>query len=664
MGVLVCPVCGGELDVNADFSVGVCKYCDSTITIPKELDRKGNLYNRAVFLRQNNEFDKATATYEDILKEDNSDAEAHWGLALSKYGIEYVLDPKTQKRIPTCHRTQIQSILSDPDYLAAIEYADIEAQRVIKNEAQRINEIQKKIIEISQKEEPYDIFICYKETDELGNRTEDSILAQDLYYELKKKDYKIFFARKSLESKLGAEYEPIIFAALNSAKVMIVLGTKAEHFNSVWVKNEWSRFIHMSKDAHKTIIPAYRGMSPYTLPSELSTLQSLDMSKIGFMQDLIDGIERCLRGEKKKSTEKEVVQIQGAASLEKLLKNSATYLKLNDYSSAEEIYTTITKEYPEDHRGWWGLIVCKTRNFSHVILDQTTLNIWFKYVKQLSSPKDFEELESQYIDYTKKISQLAATEDMKAVNSVINKYNDEINANMIKIETLNAQIKEKEDMWKSLNELNHKTLAEEEKKISEAGKRESTSMLIGVVMIMVGIFACSSGSGLGIVLGVIVGGIGFLAAIPEPKGPGTTASNIEANIQRIKKSQAEHKTRFDQDTASLRKTISDRENDIAVLQGKIENCRRYLSLGKNKISELWLSKECEAFGVNKAFDTQIQEYRKAALELADTEKVDDTVSITCPACGEKIIENRNVLMSNGYVVCKACGTTIEVSTDS
>ena len=68
----------------------------------------------------------------------------------------------------------------------------------------------------------------------------------------------------------------------------------------------------MSKDAHKTIIPAYRGMSPYELPAELSALQSQDMSKISFMQDLTDGIERCMRGEvSKKSAKKEVAQSYG-----------------------------------------------------------------------------------------------------------------------------------------------------------------------------------------------------------------------------------------------------------------------------------------------------------------------------------------------------------------
>ena len=94
MSVLKCTICGGELDTNSEMTVGVCQYCGSTIMIPKELEKRGNLYNRAVFLRQNNEFDKASSVFEDILKEDNSDAEAHWGLVLSKYGIEYVDDPK------------------------------------------------------------------------------------------------------------------------------------------------------------------------------------------------------------------------------------------------------------------------------------------------------------------------------------------------------------------------------------------------------------------------------------------------------------------------------------------------------------------------------------------------------------------------------------------
>ncbi len=53
----------------------------------------------------------------------------------------------------------------------------------------------------------YDIFICYKETDDLGERTIDSVIAQDVYSALTDKGYKVFFSRISLEDKLGQEYE-------------------------------------------------------------------------------------------------------------------------------------------------------------------------------------------------------------------------------------------------------------------------------------------------------------------------------------------------------------------------------------------------------------------------------------------------------------------------
>mgnify|MGYP000004764029 FL=1 len=94
----------------------------------------------------------------------------------------------------------------------------------------------KGILEISQNEEPFDVFICYKETDEHGRRTHDSVLANDLYHQLTQEGFKVFFARITLEDKLGTAYEPYIFAALNSAKVMVVIGTKPEYFNAVWGK--------------------------------------------------------------------------------------------------------------------------------------------------------------------------------------------------------------------------------------------------------------------------------------------------------------------------------------------------------------------------------------------------------------------------------------------
>lgn len=161
--------------------------------------------------------------YESIVADFPEEAEAYWGLVLCRYGIEYVDDPATGRKVPTCHRSSFDSILEDSDFEQACENADPIARRVYRDEAKTIEDIRKGIVEVSGKEPPYDIFICYKETDEKGERTVDSVIAQDVYDALTEKGYRVFFSRITLEDKLGTEYEPYIFAALNSAKVGQIL---------------------------------------------------------------------------------------------------------------------------------------------------------------------------------------------------------------------------------------------------------------------------------------------------------------------------------------------------------------------------------------------------------------------------------------------------------
>lgn len=246
--------------------------------------------------------------------------------------------------MPTCHRVQVASILADADYLAAVEDApDAESRRIYQEEAARIAEIQKGILAISANEKPYDVFICYKETDANGQRTHDSQWAQDIYYGLTEQGYKLFFSRITLEDKLGQQYEPYIFAALNSAKVMVVVGSRPEYFNAVWVKNEWSRYLSLMKHDHKRLlIPCYRDMDPYDLPEELSMLQSQDMSKIGFMQDLLRGIQKVMNaGNQAKASGKVRQVVQTAAGgmtpgINSLMERTYLFMEDGDFDSAEE----------------------------------------------------------------------------------------------------------------------------------------------------------------------------------------------------------------------------------------------------------------------------------------------------------------------------------------
>lgn len=362
MSIFKCKMCGGELQINPGESVAVCEYCGTTQTLPKlDDDRRANLYDRANHFRRNNDFDKAAGIYEQILNDDKTDAEAYWSLVLCRYGIEYVEDPATHKRVPTVNRAQYTSIFDDEDYKAAIQYADAAQRVVYEAEAKVINEIQKGILEISQKEELFDVFICYKETDANGRRTPDSVLATDLYHQLTQEGFKVFFSRITLEDKLGTAYEPYIFAALNSAKVMVVLGTKPEYFNAVWVKNEWSRYLALIRGgAKKVLIPAYRDMDPYDLPEEFSHLQAQDMSKLGFMQDLIRGIKKLTEVDKPAAKETVVVQ-ETAANTAPLLKRAFIFLEDGDWSSADEYCEKVLDLDPECAQAYLGKLMAELR---------------------------------------------------------------------------------------------------------------------------------------------------------------------------------------------------------------------------------------------------------------------------------------------------------------
>ena len=303
MAIIKCKMCGGELELIPGKSVAECEYCGSVQTVPAaDSEKKLTLFARANRLRAACEFDKAAGIYENIVSEFPEEAEAYWGLVLCKYGIEYVDDPATGKKIPTCHRSSFESVMEDSNFEQTMENADALSLKVYREEAKRFEEIRKGIIEVSSKEDPYDIFICYKETDSKGDRTVDSLIAQNIYDALTEKGYRVFFSRITLEDKLGVAYEPYIFAALNSAKVMLAVGTAYEYYNAVWVKNEWSRFLKlMAKNPGKHLIPCYKDIDAYDIPKEFAHLQAQDMGKVGAMADLVRGVEKLLEAPQPKA---------------------------------------------------------------------------------------------------------------------------------------------------------------------------------------------------------------------------------------------------------------------------------------------------------------------------------------------------------------------------
>ena len=131
MAAFKCKMCGGDLEITADMTVCECEYCGTKQTVPTaDNEKKMTLFSRANRLLRACEFDKAAGVFESIVAEFPEEAEAYWGLVLCKYGIEYVDDPATGKKIPTCHRSGFDSVMDDTNFEQACENADAVARRV------------------------------------------------------------------------------------------------------------------------------------------------------------------------------------------------------------------------------------------------------------------------------------------------------------------------------------------------------------------------------------------------------------------------------------------------------------------------------------------------------------------------------------------------------
>lgn len=400
MAIIKCKMCGGDLNLIEDASTAECEYCGSVQTVPKVDDEKKlTLFARANRLRASCEFDKAAGIYESIVADFPEEAEAYWGLVLCKYGIEYVDDPATGKKIPTCHRSSFDSILEDSDLDMALENADTVAHRLYREEAKQFERIRKGILEVSSTEKPYDIFICYKETDENGDRTIDSVMAQDLYSALTDKGYRVFFSRITLQGKLGEAYEPYIFAALNSAKVMLAVGTRYEYYNAVWVKNEWSRYLKIcSADKSKHLIPCYKDLDPEDMPREFNHLQGADLGKMGAVQDILFNMEKYIPLKKETTT---VIQQVVSNNVSPLLKRGNMALEDKEWTNAEKFFEDVLNQDAECAEAYIGkaLTQAKCGSLDDMVRKEVEKASSEIFALSIKLPKNEEHIRSQVEKY-------------------------------------------------------------------------------------------------------------------------------------------------------------------------------------------------------------------------------------------------------------------------
>lgn len=125
----------------------------------------------------------------------------------------------------------------------------------------------------------YEVFISYKHSDEQGNQTPDYAIAKELYDALYNLGYQVFFSSNTLEQLGSSRYKADIDAALDTAKVMIVVLSKAEYASSHWVQYEWDSFYNdylsgVRKEAN--LFTLTTNLNVHELPRTLRNVQNFD----------------------------------------------------------------------------------------------------------------------------------------------------------------------------------------------------------------------------------------------------------------------------------------------------------------------------------------------------------------------------------------------------
>ncbi len=379
-----CIYCNADITYSEDAEYLVCMYCGRQMEVPgykeeqevknletllekeaarqaeKQREKVVKLYADAAALQRDGRFEEASASYKEILELEPDSAEAHWQRLLCRYGVEYVREPATGAYFPTIFHLIEDSILEDADYKETIRCARNPAmQEYYQREAGQIDGILREYIEIYREQARYDVFISVKQGDEQGNPTKDSQIALDLYYMLTN-DYglKVFNSRVSLQQYAGSKFEPHIMAALLSAKVMLVVGTKPENLMSPWVRNEWRRFRWLSKNRpeKRMLLPCVSGMSVTELPNEMGYVQALDFSDVNWKESLIHAV--CGTAAQDGTEPKE----QSMADLAAL---AAEKLKGKDWKGADALLEKMLEKDSEEagKRGaYFSKLLCEYRS--------------------------------------------------------------------------------------------------------------------------------------------------------------------------------------------------------------------------------------------------------------------------------------------------------------
>ena len=291
---LTCRTCGRDFVIPSHLKLCPCPGCQTPHARPRATGDSLADLRRAHTQRAACQFTDAERNYQLVLNRHPDEAEALWGLALCRYGVEYVEDDRTREQRPVLHFLQRTPFTEDNDYRLACARADRDVRPQYLADGAYISQIQQDVLAAESRQESWDIFLCYKQSVPGGSdpnaHTREFDHARDLYDALRDAGYRVFFAHKVLPNIAGAHYEAKIFSALHSARVMLVVCSNPAYLSTPWVRSEWTRYLkRVDRQEDSLLIPLlYDGCDAYDMPDPFiaRSLQGLDMRPVTALDDL------------------------------------------------------------------------------------------------------------------------------------------------------------------------------------------------------------------------------------------------------------------------------------------------------------------------------------------------------------------------------------------
>lgn len=349
-----CYVCGAPLNQkNIEMFKGyVCPYCGEEI--PLEIDDNiSKLMNYVVSAIKEYNFDGAKKECDEILNDEayKTNPLANWCALLASNKIAY-LKNNSDEYEPTFLNPNIKPITDSPYYKGLGSYYMTKADDIESKRREIVRQLNKIAV--------CDVFISYKQRSisDSSQTTPEKEWAYKLYETLRKKKInnkkiKVFLNTKSLN--VNADWEPTIYSAISSARLMVVMASSLENINSDWVKNEWKRFISLREcDNTKDIaVVCSKGIDAEKLPDPALKAKNV----ITF-----DGNGRNLNGKwLNYVVERVEYACDPAYSTDRLLDEADAYLIKKKFGKANKLYFKAAKKEPGNARAQWGILKCKLR---------------------------------------------------------------------------------------------------------------------------------------------------------------------------------------------------------------------------------------------------------------------------------------------------------------